>query len=110
MSKADYVRRQRQTRAHTCHWPGCTQQVPPAMWGCRRHWYMLPQHLRTRIWQTYQPGQEKGAADVSHAYVQAARAVQRWIIEHYCVDCGISLAPGGRLMYCNRCVQAHLPQ
>ena len=30
-SKADYVRSAKQTRRHTCHWPGCRRQVPPAM-------------------------------------------------------------------------------
>lgn len=36
-TKADYVRRQPQTRGHTCHWPGCNRHVPPAMWGCSKH-------------------------------------------------------------------------
>jgi len=38
-TKADYVRSQGQTRNHHCHWPGCDKQVPPAMWGCKGHWY-----------------------------------------------------------------------
>jgi len=77
-SKADYVRAQGQTRAHDCHWPGCTAQVPPARWGCRRHWYALPPHLRARIWRTYRPGQERDGR-VTADYVEAARAVQDWI-------------------------------
>lgn len=81
MSKADYVRGQGQTRAHGCHWPGCTAQVPPAMWGCRRHWYTLPDALRKRIWATYRPGQERDMRP-SEAYLEAARAVQAWIAEH----------------------------
>lgn len=82
MSKADYVRRQKQTRHHTCHWPGCSRQVPPAMWGCKEHWYKLPRNLRNRIWATYRPGQEV-RMDPSQAYLDAADAVQKWIRENY---------------------------
>jgi len=34
---------------HTCHWPGCNKEVPPAMWGCKTHWFSLPKRLRDRI-------------------------------------------------------------
>lgn len=77
-SKQDYVRRQPQTRAHTCHWPGCERQVPPAMWGCKTHWFRLPMRLRMRIWATYQPGQEV-TMEPSKEYLQAAGAVDEWI-------------------------------
>ena len=63
---------------HTCHWPGCEVEVPPALWGCRPHWYSLPRHLRALIWKTYRRGQEV-RKDPSPEYVEAARAVQRWI-------------------------------
>lgn len=79
-SKADYVRSQGQTRDHACHWPGCPKQVPPAMWGCRPHWYRLPKALRARIWATYEPGQERTMTP-SREYVEAARAVQDWIAQ-----------------------------
>lgn len=82
MSKADYVRKQKQTRPHTCHWPGCKSQVPPAVWGCKKHWFMLPKYLRDRIWQTYELGQEKTMTP-SEDYLQAAKAVQEWIQENY---------------------------
>lgn len=76
--KADYVRRASQTRNHTCHWPGCKLQVPPALWGCRTHWYTLPQSLRNRIWETYRPRQEITGTP-SREYVAVAREVQEWI-------------------------------
>ena len=79
--KADYVRRAPQTRAHRCHWPGCNQQVPPAMWGCKTHWFKLPKRLRDRIWAAYSPGQEE-RMDPSTAYLDAADEVQRWIEEN----------------------------
>lgn len=81
MSKAGYVRRQGQTRPHHCHWPGCDKQVPPAMWGCRKHWFALPAEIRSRIWAAYRPGQEEDM-DVSRAYAEAARAAQDWIRAH----------------------------
>ncbi|VTU38488.1 hypothetical protein H4CHR_04438 [Variovorax sp. PBS-H4] len=64
--------------AHTCHWPGCPAPVPPAMWGCRKHWFTLPKALRDDIWRTYVPGQEKTKTP-SPAYLEAAHAVQAWI-------------------------------
>lgn len=80
-SKADYVRSQPQTREHHCHWPGCGKSVPPAMWGCRLHWFTLPKPLRDKIWNTYRPGQEIDGTP-SAAYLAAAAEVQAWIQQH----------------------------
>lgn len=63
---------------HTCHWPGCAKNVPPAMWGCRTHWFALPKHLRDEIWRTYVPGQEITKTPTM-GYLTAARHVQDWI-------------------------------
>lgn len=79
-TKADYVRSQGQTRGHHCHWPGCEKQVPPAMWGCKGHWFALPPMLRARIWRTYQPGQEVNGTP-SAEYMAAAKMAQAWIAE-----------------------------
>lgn len=76
--KVRYVLRQGQTRDHVCHWPGCTAQVPPAMWGCRSHWYSLPAALRAKVWATYRPGQEKTLTP-SAEYLAVAQEIQRWI-------------------------------
>jgi len=64
---------------HTCHWPGCKRVVPPNMWGCKAHWFALPKVLRDRIWATYVPGQEITKTP-SPAYIEAACAVQTWIV------------------------------
>lgn len=80
--KADYVRQASQTRDHTCHWPGCTVQVPPAMWGCRQHWYRLPTYLRSKIWRAFQPGQEITMTP-SREYIEVTREVYEWIKRHY---------------------------
>lgn len=76
MSKAAYVLSQSQTRLHHCHWTGCTRQVPPAMWGCKAHWFALPAHLRARIWTAYKP---EISGTPSEQYVAVAREVQAWI-------------------------------
>lgn len=77
-TKADYVRSQGQTRSHTCHWPGCEKQVPPAMLGCKAHWFRLPKPLRDQIWKEYRPGQEASGTP-SKRYLIAAALVQGWI-------------------------------
>lgn len=80
MDKKSYVKNQQQIRKHTCHWPGCDRQVPPAMWGCKMHWFALPKRLRDKIWRTYRPGQEITMTP-SKAYLEAANEVQKWIRE-----------------------------
>lgn len=80
--KIEYVKSQKQTREHHCHWPGCGKQVPPALWGCLRHWRMIPKELRDRIWDAYRPGQERNMTP-SREYVKVAREVQDWIAANY---------------------------
>ena len=43
---------------HSCHAHACNVMVPPAMFMCRRHWFMVPKPLRDAIWATYRRGQE----------------------------------------------------
>jgi len=43
--------------SHTCHAIGCNKRVPPAMFMCKPHWYMVPPIGRKAIWATYRPGQ-----------------------------------------------------
>jgi hypothetical protein len=76
--KVAYVKSQGQTRNHTCHWPGCTKQVPPAMWGCKSHWFVLPVSIRNKIWAAYRPGQEVTMTP-SAAYLQVAKEAEVWI-------------------------------
>jgi len=78
MDKKEYVKNQSQTRNHHCHWPNCNRQVPPAMWGCKTHWFKLPKNLRDLIWITYVPGQEVTMTP-SDEYLEAAHMVQEWI-------------------------------
>lgn len=90
MDKARYVARQGQTRSHGCHWTGCTRQCPPAMWGCKEHWFKLPKALRDAIWKEYRPGQEKDGTP-SERYLVVAQLVQEWIAGN------IRVLPDGRI-------------
>ena len=78
MYKAACVKAQKQFRKHACHWPGCSKQVPPAMWGCALHWYRLPLRLRRAVWAAFEPGQEVSRSP-SPEYLRVADEVQRWI-------------------------------
>lgn len=63
---------------HTCHYPECTKVVPPKLWGCLKHWRLLPKRLRDKIWACYSPGQEITKTP-SPEYIAAAKEVQTWI-------------------------------
>lgn len=85
MSKADYVRsalRSGKRGPHHCHWPGCTERVPPEAWGCLPHWRRLPKPIQDAIWSAFRPGQEKTKTP-NAAYIEAARAAQDWIAANY---------------------------
>ena len=63
--------------SHTCHAHGCTRAVPPAMWGCRTHWFSLPKNIRNAVYREYRPGQEDDKQP-SLRYM----AVQRLAVAH----------------------------
>lgn len=65
---------------HTCHWPNCSKEVPPQMWGCQKHWFTLPKFLRDQVWKEYKPGQEITKTP-SERYLAVALTVQVWIEE-----------------------------
>lgn len=88
--KVAHARRAGQTRNHICHWPECQRQVPPAMWGCKEHWFKLPKPLRDGIWKEYRPGQEKDGTP-SVRYLAVAQLVQEWIAGR------IRVLPDGRI-------------
>ncbi len=58
--------------AHTCHATGCGTPVPPMMWGCKKHWYMVPKSIRDRVWANYRQGQCDDQ-NPSRDYLLAAR-------------------------------------
>jgi len=67
---------------HKCHWPGCTINVQPKLWGCKRHWFMLPRELRDEVWRTYRAGQEITKTP-SDDYIFVTRRIQYWIHQTY---------------------------
>ncbi len=85
--KVEHVKGAPQTRCHHCHWPGCKTQVPPAMWGCKRHWFKLPKGWRDQVWAEYEIGQE-WRGDPSDGYLAVAVQLQTWIrLTHGCSEC-----------------------
>ena len=43
--------------AHTCHATKCKVNVPPEMFMCKSHWFVLDRGRRNLIWATYRRGQ-----------------------------------------------------
>lgn len=43
---------------HRCHAFACETPVPPRFLMCHPHWFMVPKHMRDRVWATYRRGQE----------------------------------------------------
>jgi hypothetical protein len=80
-SKVSYVKSQGQTRSHHCHYPGCPNQVPPAMYMCKPHWMSLPKYLRDKIWAAYVPGQEVNMTP-TREYLAVTDEVEKWILYH----------------------------
>lgn len=71
--------------SHHCHWPNCPQTVAPRLWGCKTHWYRLPQNLRDEIWRYYRPGQEVTKRPMPE-YLEVAHRVQEWIAQNFPQD------------------------
>ena len=66
---------------HRCHFPDCNTEVPPRLWGCKKHWFKLPKRLRAKVWATYKPGQEITKTP-SSAYMKVALEVQDWCLSN----------------------------
>lgn len=64
--------------AHTCHAKGCDKEVPPKMFMCKRHWYMLPKDKQRAIWREYQEGQEV-RKNPTEEYLEVARDAIDWL-------------------------------
>lgn len=59
---------------HDCPAPGClVTKLPYAMLACPKHWYELPEDLRTRIWRTW-----RRTDTVAHR-AAVAEAVEVWL-------------------------------
>lgn len=70
---------------HTCHATGCTKAIPPEMFMCKKHWFMLPKRIRDRIWQTYRPGQCDDW-QITSEYAEAAKEGVRFVASAEGID------------------------
>lgn len=69
--------------AHHCHARNCREAVPPKMFMCRRHWYMVPKALRDAVWAAYVPGQENRKDPTSRYLVIAETAISYVAMHEY---------------------------
>lgn len=69
--KGPRYRPRRSAFQHFCGWRGCRELVDAWAWGCRKHWFQLPQRIRERILAT---------TKASHAERTAAlREAAEWV-------------------------------
>ena len=61
---------------HSCHAHACEKAVPPKMFMCKRHWFMVPKPLRDAIWLTYRRGQEVDKQPTDAYLKNASEAVK----------------------------------
>jgi len=61
-----------QQSEHLCHARGCKTPVPPKMFMCKMHWYMIPKYMRDMVWEEYVPGQEV-RKDPTEEYLEVTR-------------------------------------
>ena len=65
---------------HRCHARACKAPVPPKMFMCKQHWYMLPKDTRDAVWANYRPGQEVDKSP-SMDYLNVAMGAIAWLAE-----------------------------
>jgi hypothetical protein len=68
--------------SHQCPWPGCKEKVAANMWGCRHHWYRLPNNLRSWIGRAYRIGIQNGTHPTD-SWRNAHTAALDWIATRY---------------------------
>lgn len=76
--------------SHHCHATNGNVSVPPEMFMCKRHWFMLPKLMRDEIWRTYRAGQCDDW-NISNQYADAARKAVIYIANKEGVTPGISV-------------------
>lgn len=65
---------------HACHHPSCTTEIPPRLYACRAHWFMLPAGIKMAILHTYKPGQEITKTP-SAEYLKATKLAKAWYLQ-----------------------------
>lgn len=67
--------------SHTCHARDCTTEIPPSLFMCKKHWFMLPASMRTLLWKEYEKGQEISKKP-STGYLLRAEECRYWVYQH----------------------------
>jgi hypothetical protein len=81
--------------SHTCHAKDCDVDVPPKMFMCKKHWYMLPKDKQRAIWREYRDDQEV-RKDPTEKYLEVARDAIDWLYAHEQELAAKKAAAGGR--------------
>jgi hypothetical protein len=63
--------------SHECPYPTCRRRVPPHLFACRGHWYLLPETMRSVIWRAYRRRETD-----PHAHIVAMAAAREWYDDH----------------------------
>lgn len=64
--------------SHRCAWPGCERIVGDDLWGCKQHWYALPNDLRAWVGRAHRVGIETDRHPTA-SYLAACSRAQAWI-------------------------------
>lgn len=75
---------------HECPATGCTREVRTEMLMCRQHWCMIPQVIRTAVWNAWQDGVGAGTVQHRAAINAAIRSVNEKLAAR-----GTTSNPGG---------------
>ena len=64
-----------------CRQPGgCDRGASQASWGCKPHWFKLPQHLRDNLWRADRD-ERAATGRLGPAWAAAAAEAEAWILE-----------------------------
>lgn len=81
MGAIDFVNSQEESKVvHRCHATGCNVQISPFLLMCLKHWNMVPQVMKKRVWLYYRKGQEIDKQP-SPEYMRAQQAAIQAVAE-----------------------------
>lgn len=58
---------------HYCYANRCKVKVPQEMLMCYKHWQLVPEWLKDKVWKSYQPGQ------FSEGYIKAISLAKDYV-------------------------------
>lgn len=84
----------------TCRWPGCKTLVTYDMWGCKRHWFVLPKEIRDGIRSAYEDTNFTKLSEHFNLLRGAHQAAQDWIAAN---TVNSDVPPANRIVKCAGC-------